>query len=566
MSTIIGFSYSVHDAGVTLIQDGVIKAAYSEERFSNHKMKGGTVDKSLTALIKDYNLNLDTVDHFVTSTSIGLNDKNDIVTKKYADRIQFYPHQYCHGLGALVFSGFHDKNDVMVLTLDGGDFNIHNLIHGEYIDKKVFDWLHNTIDQHWWCKFKNSHNACEGSISIYKDGNLHVVKDFNANFGRLYFFGATMMVYYYKIGGTNMEGKIMGLAAQGKFNEHIYRTFRNMCVFNKETETFENHLPNECKTGNWENGRILDSILTFLCEYSKEDVAYNLQKCVEDGCIELIQFYQEKYNCKYICVSGGFFANVKVNQKINEELNFEEIFVMPAMNDEGISCGAALAKSIELGEYKFEPIKDVYLGKGYDENTIRRFVKVRFVNYHPFTYEHIIDELKNGKVVGVFRGRTEFGPRSLGNRSILVDPTNKETFYKLNQKLSRNDIMPFAPVILEEHVDNILDCNKSKHTAEFMTICYNVKQEWVNKIPAVINQYDNTCRPQILRQEVNPWLHILLSKYNEQTGIPLLLNTSFNVHCCPIINTPLQAWEMLRDRYIDVLVLEDYIIYYDHRK
>ena len=116
MSTIIGFNIGIHDAGVSLIQDGVIKAVYSEERFSNHKMKGFTISKSLDALIKDYQLNLDEVSHFVTSTSLTPFEE-DIITKNYRHRIQYYSHQYCHVLGALVFSGFHDKNDVMVLSL-----------------------------------------------------------------------------------------------------------------------------------------------------------------------------------------------------------------------------------------------------------------------------------------------------------------------------------------------------------------------------------------------------------------------------------------------------------------
>lgn len=566
MSTIIGFSLGVHDAGVSLIQGGEIKAAYSEERFSNHKNKGHIINKSLDMLIKDFKLDLDTVDHFVTSTPLLPNEEN-IILKKYHNKIQFYPHQYCHGLGALIFSGFHAKNNVMVLTLDGGDHNIYNLLYGEYIDKKVLNWLNDTMKDHWWGKFKNIHNASDGSISVYNSGNLELIKEFNSNLGKLYFFGATMMIYYYNVTGTNVEGKLMGLSAQGKYNEHIYRTFRNMCLFNKDTESFEDQLPNECKTDNWNHGRILDSIMLSLFQHSKEDVAYNLQKYVEDTCVNLIQFYQEKYKCKYICLSGGFFTNVKVNQVINERMDFDEVFVMPAMNDEGIALGAALSKCVELGEYNFDkPIDNVYLGKEYSSDNIRRFVKTRFMNYHPFSYQHIINELKNGKVVGIFRGRAEFGPRALGNRSILVDPSDKDTFTRLNAKLHRNDIMSFAPVIMSEYVDQILDCKKSKHTAEYMTICYNVKQEWINKIPAVINKFDNTCRPQILRRETNEWLHTLLSKYNDLTGLPLLLNTSFNGHCYPIINSPLQAWEALRDKLVDVLVLDNYIVYYDYRK
>jgi len=563
MSTIIGFNNGIHDSGVALIQDGVIKAMYAEERFSNIKLCGGAVNLSLKALIEDYNLNLDTVDHFVTSTSFVLNVNDEDLLKKYKHKIKHYPHQYCHVIGSLIFSEFYKKDDVMILTLDGGDNNIHHLSYDESIDDVIYNWLDDTKEMLWWQKCKSNAHRSHGSLSIYKDGKITTIKQFNNNFGYLYYdIGTLLMWYVYNIRGTNLEGKIMGLSSKGKYNECVYKTFRSLCHFNKEHEHFENHTSVGLNTNNnFIHGRIQNELLGLIGKYSAEDMCYNLQKCVEDACVEFIQFYQEKYKCKYICLSGGFFANVKTNQLINEKLDFDEVFVMPAMNDEGISMGAALAKCIDLGEYKFEPVKDVYLGKEYSNVEIDNFVKNNCDNYVPFDFDVLVEHLKNGKIVGVFRGRTEFGPRALGNRSILVDPTNRDTFTILNNRLQRNEIMPFAPIMLDECVDDILYCKKSKRSAEFMTLCYNVKPEWVNKIPAVINVYDNTCRPQIVTKDTNDWLHTLLKKYNQSTGVPVLLNTSFNTHGYPIINSPQQALDALKEKVIDMLVIEDYIIY-----
>ena len=562
MSTIIGFNLGVHNANVALIQDGVIKAVYDEERFSNKRMKGETINKSLDALIKDCGVDLSKVDHFVTTTPFVFTDLN-VITSQYRHKIQYYPHHYCHALGALIFSGFHERNNVMVLTLDDGDFNIHNLKQGEIIDDKIYDWNLNTKNLTWWLKFKNRHNASAGSMNIYKNGELHLIKEFNANFSRLYFFGATMMIYYYNLSGGNIEEKMMSMSAEGKYNDHVYRTFRNLCVFDKQTESFDNCIPDENKTGNWEHGRLHDTILTVLSEYPKEDVAHSIQKCVEDSCIELIEFYQSKYNCKHICVAGGFFANYRVNQSINEKLNFEEIFVMPATGDHGIAIGAALAKSIELNEYKFDSINHVFFGKSYTHENIRRFVKNRCMNYHDFTHDRIIEDIKSGKVIGIFREREEIGAKSLGNRSIIFDATNVQTLTRFNQIMQRPTNMKFPMIVLGEDVDNIIQNLRSKFAAQFGTISFTVKSDWIGKIPSVVNTYDNTSVVQIV---TDSHLHSLLNSYKLSTNIPVLAHTSFNSHCCPVVNTPLQAWEALRDRLIDVLVLGDYIIYYDYRK
>lgn len=569
MSTIIGFNCGIHDSTVSLIKDNEIQAVYAEERFTCVKQQGGQINSALDDLVRDFDLNLDTVDSFATSTSMII-DRSNVIYDKYHDKVKVYPHHLCHAFGSLFFSNFQD--DVLVLTLDAGDFNIHNFHYGDNLDG--VDKTIAAQKKPWHDMYKNVCHIVYGSVSVYRNGTLQVHKLFSPNYGNTYSLGCHA-IYYNGIKGTNIEGKLMGLSSQGQYNADLYKLFRSLCKFNTTTEQFEG-ISLTANTKGFVEGNLYYRTIGLACAHESKDIAYNVQKVLEDGICELIQFYQNKFNCKKICLSGGVFANVKVNQLINERFNFDEIFVMPAMSDEGIGLGAALVDIVNRQDYEFtdkhalnsinglyslKSINDVYLGRGFKKDVIDALLAAHCTNYIPFDFDTLINELKCGKIVGVFRGRSEFGPRALGNRSILVDPSNRDTFTILNNRLQRNEIMPFAPCILHERVEDVLHCNKSKRAAQFMTVCYNVKDDWKNKIPAVINVYDNTCRPQIVTQHSNSWLHTVLSKYDAATGLPVLLNTSFNTHGHPIINDPAQAVDALKNKTIDVLVLEDYIVY-----
>ena len=566
MSTIIGFNSGIHDAGVSLIQDGVVKAVYTEEKFSNVRMKGGTINQSLAFLVKDYRIDLSKVDHFATTTSLLNNERmipeeHDIY-KLYRNKITFYPNHHCHGIGSLIFSNFTDRNDVMVLTLDGGDFNIHNLKYGEIIHDKVFDWIdrHSTIP--WHQNYKNICNFVDGSLSVYRNGELQLVKQFNTNFFRLYFFVESWLIFYNKSNALNINKNLLTFSSLGKFNEHVYRTFKNMCIFDKGTQSFQNHFPAEAKTKNFEHGRLHDIVLGFINEYDVSDVCFSLQKCVEDILMEVLDFYQEQYGCKYICLSGSIFSNLQLTKKINQRTDFEEIFVMPSMDDDGTSIGAALAKCIDLQEYKFDQITNCYLGKEFTSKEIDKFVKIRCYNYIPFNFDTVVDEIKKGKIIGIFNGKNEIGPKSLGNRSIIADANNSETYDRLISNLHRNQYTCFEMSVLDDFVTQILESKKSYFSSQFMTVPNQVKESWVNKLTSVVDKKDKSCIPQIVTQQSNSWFYELMSKYYQQTNMPVLLNTDFTIHpAWPTVNKPLRAWEALRDKKIDVLVMGNYIIY-----
>ncbi|NDB30191.1 hypothetical protein EB151_11660 [archaeon] len=174
--------------------------------------------------------------------------------------------------------------------------------------------------------------------------------------------------------------------------------------------------------------------------------------------------------------------------------------------------------------------------------------------------EKIAKILHDGFIVGMFRGRSEVGPRALGNRSILADPRKRETHEYLNSKLQRNDIMPFAPMIMSEYISEVCHAYKSIRTSEFMTMCYTVKDQWVDKIPAALAPEDNSCRPQTVFRERNEFCHSILSEFYKLTGVPAVVNTSFNAHGDPIINHPQHAIEYLNKDVVDYLVLGDKLV------
>ena len=295
----------------------------------------------------------------------------------------------------------------------------------------------------------------------------------------------------------------------------------------------------------------------------KADIAFNVQLLVENEMIKFINNLHSLYpDYTKLCLAGGLFANVKLNQKINELNWVDEVYIVPPMGDNGLAIGSALLKSYELGERQIEKFDNVFLGLSYTDDEIEISSKNYNFKRIPYISSEIAKELNDGKIVGFFKGRFEHGPRALGARSILVRPTDRGTHEMLNNRLKRDDIMPFAPIVLSEYANAVFYANKSQYTAEFMTMCYTTRPEWVDKIPAVIHHVDYSSRPQIVVKNKNPHFYEILNEYRKLSNIPVLLNTSFNGHGEPIIDKPEHAFEHLKNGTVDLLVMENFV--YEH--
>ena len=528
MSSIYSFFAGSHSATSALIVDGEIKYIIEEERLDriksgdNHasfpNLSSSKIERLSGLQIKDsdYRLFVEPIPDLYA----------DELTKGNYKRVS---HHDAHCYGAYFTSGMEGK--VMAISYDGGG------------DKSMM------------------------KIYLCEDGKMTLLQSMDfSTFGsisHLWGFVTSGILGYDKIGEgiwkmCKDEGKLMGMAADGYYDENIIRMLKSVIKY-QDLKFIPSSTAGRTKF-------LMDSLRLqgeFNTKEQREVFSYNLQHYTNEMFVEFLTDIHKLYpEYKKFAFSGGLFANVKLNQKINELDFVDEIFIYPPMGDEGLPLGACIKKAVELGEIT-KPIKlqNVFFGIEYTNEEVDKISKNYDFNKTPYMSKEIATDIENGRIIGWFQGRFEHGPRALGGRSILVKPTEIETHKLLNERLKRYEIMPFAPIVMEEHFDEIFYPSKSKYSSEFMTICFSTRESWINKIPAVIQKSDKTARPQVVVKNKNQKFWEILNEYYKISGIPVLLNTSFNSHNEPIIDSPNQAFDTLKNGIIDKLIIGDYVYY-----
>lgn len=526
MSSIYGFFAGGHNASATLIVDGEIKSALEEERLT--RIKAGDIylsypDLSRKEVEKNTGVSVQDVDHIIFAEPTPTKYAREFVEKEF----DIFPHHHAHCYAAYFTSGMDGK--VMTISSDGG---------GESSIGKVFLCENGKMDM-----VHNLPYSTSASISALWGMSCVSMMGFDQNGEAVW----KMM---------KDEGKIMGMAPDGKFDPIIYKMLKTVVDY-KNLKFFPSSTHERARSLLYS----MRDLGYFNTLEKRQNYSNTLQQLTEDLFLNYLEDLHQRYpDYTKLCFAGGLFANVKLNQKINELDWVEEIYVLPCMGDEGLSLGSAIFMSNQVGDWKYpKKLQNLFLGTKYSDEEIETISKNFNVIRNEYNPKQIANDLNNGAIVGWFQNGFEFGPRALGARSILVRPTDKETHSELNKRLKRNDVMPFAPSILSEHFDEIFYPSKSKYTAEFMTLCYQTKDEWIPKISAVIQKSDKTARPQIVVKDKNPEYWNILNEYYKVSGIPLLLNTSFNIHNEPIINHPQYAFRSLVDRVIDKLVIGNYV-------
>ncbi len=352
------------------------------------------------------------------------------------------------------------------------------------------------------------------------------------------------------------EGKITGLAARG---EPIYSDLLKRFITYESGQTL-----NRGKVFYWAAVKAIERALPV--DYKREDLASSIQQVLEDVGCDYIQYWVNQTGCGDLAMAGGVFANVKFNQAIHELDNVNSVFVHPGMGDEGLAVGAALALTNRLADSACSnasmPIADVYLGPSYSDQEIEKAIAEANVQAKlvPDIEVHIAELLAQGAVVARFNDRMEYGPRALGNRSILyqtIDPTVNEW---LNKRLNRTEFMPFAPVTLAEFADQCYEnLEGARYPAKFMTITFNCTDWMKQHCPAVVH-VDGTARPQLVEKQTNPSYYRILKEYHRITGLPSLINTSFNMHEEPIVCTPKDAIRGFTKGQLDYLAIGNYLL------
>ena len=434
--------------------------------------------------------------------------------------IEFVDHHLSHATGAYFTSGW---SDCLTITLDGS---------GDGFCSRVYD-----------CK--------DGKMSL-----INSIPAFHSP--GFYYCYVTHLLGFIAL---RHEGKVTGLAAFGNSGK-TREIFAKRIKYDRKKFSFVNK-------GGWLQAemRILEKLLK---PHSRDDIAAGIQEHFEDIVGQYVTDACAKTGAKKIALSGGVFANVKLNQHILEKTGADEVYVFPNMGDGGLAAGAAFEihkqKKPEFMPYR---MTNVYLGRAYSDTEIEKALKDSGYPYrrHDVVEPVIARALADGKIVARFNGKMEYGPRALGNRSILYHCQDKSVNSWLNEQLNRTEFMPFAPVMLREDAARYLANYQDDHThaAEFMTITYKVTPECQQTAPA-ITHIDNTARPQLITQDVNPSYYQILNEYRKITGHTVLVNTSFNMHEEPIVRTPDEAISAFVQSRIPVLAMGNYIVDIDWSK
>jgi carbamoyltransferase len=351
------------------------------------------------------------------------------------------------------------------------------------------------------------------------------------------------------------EGKITGLASYG---EPTYRA-----VFDKFIRYQEGTIVN---VGNTFRHAALKKITAALPpDYSRENLAATVQDVAEDISRRYVSYWKKRTGRSNVALAGGVFANVKINQRIHEIPGVDSVFVFPAMSDEGIAAGAALVlwsrvnpRARPTGGYCFD---HVYLGPEFSDEKIATALSSEGIEFTipKDNAAQVARLVHEGWVVARFDGRMEYGPRALGNRSILYRPDEPEVNDWLNKRLGRTEFMPFAPAALAEDAhEYFVGLEGARQTARFMTITFDCTDLMKRTCPGVVH-VDGTARPQLVSASDNPTYYRIIKEFKRLSGLSCIVNTSFNIHEEPIVCTPQDAIRAFKIGHLDALSIGPFL-------
>jgi len=430
--------------------------------------------------------------------------------------MQTVEHHQAHAASAYYASPFGDER-VGVITLDGaGDFS--------------------------W-----------GSVWVGEHGKLREVLHlpYLNSIGLLY---SSVTEYLGFIGGRH-EGKVLGLAAFGNPEPFLSRLLAHTNASDWNA-LFDAKLARVTLRSGSE-------VLKALCEgLSREDIAAGVQAYTEKMICAWVRELVGELKVGKLALAGGVFSNVKLNQRILALPGVENIYVHPNMGDGGLASGAAFEVYSRLKGGLRPELAPVYLGTEINrENALQALQKAGVGYEEPENLAQIVGRLlADGKVVARADGKMEYGPRALGNRTVMAPCHDPSINQWLNRKFARTEFMPFAPVILQEHAKEYFsDWKEEQITARFMTITYDASEIARKNIPAAVH-VDGTARPQVIRREDNPGYYDILREYHVITGVPSVINTSFNMHEEPIVRTAEEAIAAFQAAGLDALILGPFLV------
>ncbi|SRR5579871_361724 len=572
---ILGINAYHADSSAAIFKDGKLIAATEEERFRRIKHWAGFPSQAIEFCLREAAITLSQVDHI----AIG-RDPYAKLTKKILFLLM-------HPVGSWSAVADRFNNSKKVLSIEDEFALIDDTIDKKELKTKIHQVEHHR--SHLASAFFASPFNEAALLSIDGSGDFTTTMtgvgtgnkikildsvDFPHSVGIFY----TAFTQWLGFPHYGDEYKLMGLAPYGeaKYVEQLrdVLSFKENGLFAVNLKYFrsatsgiitygEDHIP---KVASLFSDHLVEKFGAArkseepLTQFHK-DMAASVQRITEELIFHLADHLQKKTGLQNLCVAGGVAQNSVANGKLTRNTTFKNIYIPSAGHDAGISMGAALYVYNQILNYpKIEPIYTAYTGSRFSGNEIEQYLQSRKIAYTKYDneelFERAADCLVNGGVVGWFNGRAEFGPRALGARSILADPRRADAKDLLNSKIKRREsFRPFAPSILREYVSEYFEVTDD---VPFMEKVFPIKAEKHKLIPAVTH-VDGTGRLQTVDKNVSPDYYQLIDTFRRKTGVPILLNTSFNENE-PIVNSPEHALECFLRTNMDMLVLENCII------
>ncbi len=560
------------DSGVALIENGFIRYAANEERFSRNKMHTGFPHLALRNMFAYTGVSPQNVQRIAFG---GLSQPSEVETVGYAEG-EIDPFRKKMGLvsrylGGLMETDFAyrlflafqrirlDKSGIEA-QLRSYDLSVpihfidHHLAHAysAYFSAGFSNCLLYTSD--------GGGDGCSGGVYVASPAKVERI----AYTPRIHSAGNFWMYITILLGMDPWKhgGKVTGLAAYEPCRE-AYETLRKFYSFSSGRFHFIN-----------KNRLFLSPAIEHLREimkpYNPAQIAYAAQKVLEENMVGAVRAAVKKLGQNQLALAGGTFGNVRLNQALFTLPEVQDGFVHPNMGDGGIALGAAYALwhqecTAEAADWvqNSSRMENAYLGPHFTEDEICAILEGEgfIYDYYENDLANVVAaELSADKVVAYFAGRMEYGPRALGHRSILYGAKEPAVNDWLNKRLKRSEYMPFAPVVTEETAHLYFNgLNQLGRAARFMTVTCDCTPLMKQRCPAAVH-VDGTARPQILEKKENPGLYAILEAYGALTGDPVVVNTSFNMHEEPIVHSPVDALRAFTQGNLDVLVMERFVI------
>jgi carbamoyltransferase len=566
---VLGLNTYDHDVSACLLRDGEIAYAIAKERITREKHASGFYKEVIDYCLDAEGITLDEVDLVVRNCYIlpvpemedrllyqdlpGFLPEYERTDAKghphflsRSDKVMSISHHLAHAYSAFAVSPFEEG---VVMIVDGvGSYRSD--VNEPFPASDTATPLARESESYY--KFSGSKLECLKKVWMEPDRGFLSDEFYNMpGLGALYSRAST-----YIFGDWNKCGELMGLAPYGRHGNvpSLMQIKDNTLTVPRWTSELNKPFIMDSDQ-KWETSPLMKHW---------EDLAWRVQDDTEKVLLARAAWLRETTGAKNLCIAGGVALNCVANGRVARESGFENVWIQPAAGDDGIAIGCAYYGWLEILKQRRNFVMDhSYIGRRYTDEeiaaaTAKSLVRVQTTqtksdNIARDTAKLLADQ----KVIGWFQDRSEFGPRALGNRSLLADPRKPEMKDILNSRVKhRQPFRPFAPIVLHERAKEIFE---GEEDSPFMLIAKNVRPEWRDKIPAIVH-VDGTARVQTVREETNPTLYRLLKEFDALTGVPVLINTSFNVKGEPIIETPRDAVICFLTTGIDHLVMHDTLV------